>query len=344
MENQKDMIEKWTEALKSGNGHLYEPALSLYINFFSNLSDGEKTFCENHLKQCGDCRERFERVFDDEIDMDSNRIDISLKPEPGGYADPKNSFALQINPEELTFTSLPAEYDDQKMRIHLSDNTLRIVSARENRPIPIPGVLADHEQLLSITITVVRRGSAAAQEELKPMFVRYVRYLAAAALIIVAGGLAYEALNTHDQAQQADTQSTVPPDTMRQQTQTPEIRKDPEKKHIPEFRQSPLMADNFKPNDVLENFVNRQYRAGAAEIITPNNADTLSSPIRFKWKEMEGIHSFIVAVVDNKNEEVWRGSTESYELTCDLKFSSGLYYWMLKTDGDILSVRKFFVR
>ncbi len=333
----------WAEAVRSGGGHLHEPALSLYINYYSGLSDAERTFAENHLAGCAACRARFDRVFDDEIDLDANRLDMILKPEAGSYADASQELMLKINRSDMVFISVPEEYRGQKMRIRISDKTLRILSVQPNTPIAA-GVSFEKENILTVAISVVRPGSAEPSEELKPFFVKYIRYLAAAVLIVVAGGLVYESMNLHDQAQQAGDTRTTDPDTAQKQAQTPEIKKEPEMKQMPEFRQAPVLADHFVPNDVLENFIGRQYRAGAAEVLGPNNADTLSSPIRFRWKEMEGIHSFIVAVVDNKNEEVWRGSTESYELTCDLQFRSGLYYWMLKTDGDILSVRKFFVR
>ena len=356
MEEHKDIINSFSDALSSGDGHVNEPALSLYINFHNNLSTGEKTFVEKHLAACADCRERFERVFDDELDLDSQRIEIPLTAASDGHgsanvlSDRAQDFILHIRPDkkggELLFASLPYEYRGEKMSLRIAEKRIRIVCVQENEPIGIPGGLKANEQLLSVTLTALRReAAAAAEQELRPVFMRYVRYLAAAVFVVVAGGLLYESLNRHEEMPQAvDTKKEVRPDSAQtdrkvtdERTQTPEIKKTPEK------TRSAILAENYTPNDVLENFVNRQYRAGAAEIVTPNNSDTLSSPIRFKWKEMEGIHSFIVVVVDNKNEEMWRGSTGSYELTCDLKFRSGLYYWMLKTDGDILSVRKFFV-
>lgn len=355
MEEEKDIILSFSDVLRSGDEHMHEPALSLYINFHNNLSDEEKKFVEKHLASCAGCRERFERVFDDELELDSHRIDIRLTPasdgdEPGTVlSDRTQDFVLHIHPDkenkELVFASLPSEYRGEKMSLRIAEKRIRVVSLRENEPIGIPGGLMPNEQLLSVTLTTIRR-EASAEQELKPVFMRYVRYLAAAVFVVVAGGLLYESLNRHEEMPQAvDTKKELRSDSaqtdrkvMEEKTQTPEIKKTPEK------TRSVILAENYTPNEVLENFVNRQYRAGAAEIIMPNNADTLSSPIRFKWKEMEGIHSFIVIVVDNKNEEMWRGSTESYELTCKQNFSAGLYYWMLKTDGDILSVRKFFVK
>ncbi|KAB2880995.1 hypothetical protein F9K33_03270 [bacterium] len=358
METTNDIIQRFSEALKSGKGHLNEPVLSLYINFYSGLSSREKTFVENHLQQCRECSRLYEQVFDDEIDLDIGHVNVVLEtaaPDgtPGAVVlnDPEKGFTLMVRKEagsfSMSFTTLPKEFERQKMRIVINNTFLRLVSVEKNKPIPLAENSLPNGQFHSFAITVVPQKVSEIQKELRPLFIRYTRYLAAAVLIVVAGAVLYENMNQRGEkltTVETKTETTIDSLDHKKKTDIPENKKEPELKKIPEIVLTPVLADNYKPNDVLETFVHRKYRAGAAEVIAPNNADTLFSPIRFEWKEMEGIHSFIVVVVDNKNEEMWRGSTESYELTCGQKFGAGLYYWMLKTDGDILSVRKFFVR
>jgi hypothetical protein len=74
----KEIIRSFLDALRSDDGHVYEPALSLYINFNDHLSRAEKTFVEKHFAECAVCHERFERVFDDELDFDSQRFEVKF--------------------------------------------------------------------------------------------------------------------------------------------------------------------------------------------------------------------------------------------------------------------------
>ena len=301
---------------------------------------------------------RFERVFDDEIDMDNAHVDIVLKaaapdgiPAAAVWNNSDESFALTVRTENtgavMTFTKLPMEYHQRKMRLTLTGVCLRLPSVQENKPIAIRGNAFPKERNQSVTITVVPQETTKVQKELRPLFVRYTRYLAAAVLIVVAGGVIYENLHRHeDKPTAVDQKIETPADSLDRvnKTNLTDIKKEPEIKKIPQTVTTPLLADHYKPNDVLETFVDRHYRSAAVEVISPGNTDTLLSPIVFKWKETEAAQAFTVIVVDNKNDEVWRGTTKGFSVTFDHKLKPGLYYWMLKSDGDMLSVGKFFVR
>ncbi|MBL7995227.1 zf-HC2 domain-containing protein [bacterium] len=358
MEDTNDIIQRFSETLKSGEGHLSEPALSLYINFHDALSGREKTFVDNHLRQCQECSRLYERVFDDEIDLDIGHVSFVLTPAaPDGTAgaivlnSTGQEFVLMVRKEpgsfSISFTKLPREFQRQKMRIVVNNTFLRLVSVEENKPIKVADNLLSNEHFQSVRIATIPQMAAETQKTVQPLFIRYTRYLAAAVLIVVAGAVLYENLNRHEEKPTAvETKSDVPIDSLgvANKTDLPEMKKEPQLKKMPQTVITPALADHYKPNDVLESFVDRHYRAAAVEIISPVNADTISSPIIFKWKEIESAHSFGVIIVNNKNDEVWRGTAEGFSLTCEQKLKPGLYYWMLKSDGDILSVRKFFMR
>jgi hypothetical protein len=102
--------------------------------------------------------------------------------------------------------------------------------------------------------------------------------------------------------------------------------------------------ERFTPNAMLENFVGRSLRSGSdVQFITPGVGDTLSTPFTFRWDSQKGGRSYTLRVMDNKNGQVWMGSTGSGSIDFKAQVEPGLYYAKLEADGALVRVGRFVV-
>ena len=100
----------------------------------------------------------------------------------------------------------------------------------------------------------------------------------------------------------------------------------------------------FIPNDILENFIERQTRSVLkGEFVNPRTGDTLSIPCTFSWKSTKGLHKYALVLVDNKNVEVLKELTSVTTVSVTKRLEQGLYYGKLEVDGDLVNVRRFVV-
>ncbi len=105
-----------------------------------------------------------------------------------------------------------------------------------------------------------------------------------------------------------------------------------------------LSQEKFVPNEMLENFVDRTMRSGAEfKFLTPGVGDTLATPFTFRWNSQKGGRSYTVRVMDNKNGQVWMGSTGSGSIEFTTRIAPGLYYAKLEADGALVCVGKFII-
>lgn len=108
--------------------------------------------------------------------------------------------------------------------------------------------------------------------------------------------------------------------------------------------EAPLNPERFVPNQVLENFVERNVRSSSGITLTvPKTGDTLAFPYTFKWEGNDAAKSIMITVVDNKNFEVWKETSSLSELTSVKKLEPGLYYIKLQTDDKLVQMGKFVV-
>lgn len=110
----------------------------------------------------------------------------------------------------------------------------------------------------------------------------------------------------------------------------------------------PLAANaadpRFVSNEMLENFIARTVRsASGTKLLTPSVGDTLATPFTFRWSGQKGKHAYAISIVDNKNAEVWRGTTGDAEITLEKRLEPGLYYAKLEADAKLADVGKFVV-
>ena len=102
--------------------------------------------------------------------------------------------------------------------------------------------------------------------------------------------------------------------------------------------------ERFKPNEMLENFVGRTVRSGSeVKFLTPGVGDTLATPFKFRWDSQKGERNYTLRLMDNKNGQVWMGSTSSGSIDFAAQLEPGLYYAKLEADGALVSVGRFIV-
>ncbi len=74
----ENMFEEYSKFLDETTNHLSQQTLATYINLQDQLSDKEKQFISNHLTECKECSESFNKIFDEDLDLDGKRNVISL--------------------------------------------------------------------------------------------------------------------------------------------------------------------------------------------------------------------------------------------------------------------------
>ena len=105
-----------------------------------------------------------------------------------------------------------------------------------------------------------------------------------------------------------------------------------------------LPPENFVPNEMLENFVGRTMRSGAdVKFLSPSVGDTVAVPISFRWNSQKGGRSYTLRIMDNKNGQVWMGSTSLGSIDFKTQIEPGLYYAKLEADGVLACVGRFIV-
>ncbi len=105
-----------------------------------------------------------------------------------------------------------------------------------------------------------------------------------------------------------------------------------------------MLAENFVENPLLESFIDQKYRSTTMfELISPAKGDTVKMPVEFKWRSDTKTHHYLVVLLDNRNNEVWNGSTMGSRIVVNQALHPGLYYWKLQADNDLMGVRKFYI-
>jgi hypothetical protein len=106
----------------------------------------------------------------------------------------------------------------------------------------------------------------------------------------------------------------------------------------------PPNPGRFIANSALENLVGRTVRsASETRFLSPRSGDTLAAPFTFRWEGGKKRQDFTLTVVDNRNVEAWKGTTETGRLIVEKRLEPGLYYSKLEADGVLAQVGKFFV-
>ncbi len=101
-------------------------------------------------------------------------------------------------------------------------------------------------------------------------------------------------------------------------------------------------AANFSPSPNMEDLVGSTPRAASVTVNSPTNGQTIRENIVFRWKS-HGTMTFKVRILNNREGEVFRATTDRDSVLYDQRLDPGLYYWTLQADGELVHVGKFTV-
>ena len=158
------------------------------------------------------------------------------------------------------------------------------------------------------------------------------RIAAMLALAVGGGGLLYY-LSTRSGQETAQTASQRP--IVSPQTDSSRGAVSPDDSH-------PVLAENLVPNADLENLVGMRTRSEGIRVFSPLNGGLCDAATLFRWQSAGKTVQF--RVVNNKGVEVFRKETSASRLRLGKIPQPGLYYWMLRTNGELAYVGKFFVK
>jgi hypothetical protein len=100
-----------------------------------------------------------------------------------------------------------------------------------------------------------------------------------------------------------------------------------------------LFADNFAVLPSLEDLVRTEYRSSTIEIQSPALNAEVGENITFQWTHAPGKH-VILKILNNTGKEVHSVMTEKDTYIFKGMLRSGLYYWKLESDDELLFVGK----
>jgi len=79
----ENFLEEYSKLLDESKEHLSYQAIATYLNLKEVLSTKEKSFIENHLKSCSACKEKFDTVYNEDIEMDNEAEKKKLNKNTG---------------------------------------------------------------------------------------------------------------------------------------------------------------------------------------------------------------------------------------------------------------------
>jgi hypothetical protein len=108
----------------------------------------------------------------------------------------------------------------------------------------------------------------------------------------------------------------------------------------PKVTQSEYAA-NFIPSIDMEDLVGMKTRSGGLTVLSPKIGEAISFPLTFRWEGMNG--PFELRILTNTQSERLRLKVDSSQVRLKEKLVPGLYYWILRKEGETLYIGKFSV-
>lgn len=101
-------------------------------------------------------------------------------------------------------------------------------------------------------------------------------------------------------------------------------------------------ASRYRVNPNLENMIGSRVRSGLFEVLGPGNGSVITEPIRFSWTKAL-VRPHTLKIVNNKNQVLYMYPVQGNSFDFDETLASGLYYWKLESQNELLYVGKFFI-
>lgn len=101
-------------------------------------------------------------------------------------------------------------------------------------------------------------------------------------------------------------------------------------------------ASHYRVNPNLENMIGSRVRSGLFEVLGPENGSVIKEPIHFSWKKTLK-NPYTLKIVNNKNQVLYMYPVQGVSFDFNETLSSGLYYWKLESQNELIYVGKFFI-
>jgi hypothetical protein len=101
-------------------------------------------------------------------------------------------------------------------------------------------------------------------------------------------------------------------------------------------------ASRYRVNPNLENMIGSRVRSGLFEVMGPENGSVIKEPIHFSWKKAL-VSPHTLKIVNNKNQVLYTYPVQGSWFDFNETLASGLYYWKLESQNELLYVGKFFI-
>ncbi len=340
----KIFVNNYSKQPEDSGKHLSYQTIAAYINLYNDLSIKEINFTENHINSCKDCYKRFIDVFDEDFDFDDKTISLIFRQTNADgqkkiYQSSDGNIEILFSNENskigVKFIKLPEDLKNQNFRINVGPEIFRIISAQENdfyflyKNISIKDIQNINAEILK----VYDSGKTISKSRLS----KYYFYTAAAAVItIFIIGYFYFSPLKNNVAGLINNQVKI----------DSSLKEQKESFGNNLVTESRFDNDNFHSNSVLDNFIHRNVRSEkkGINIISPFLNDTVNVPIEFRWISKLKRGPKKVVIVNNKNIIVWEKVTKVDSLIFNGKLKSGLYYWKLFNNKNLIAVSRFFIQ
>ncbi len=104
-----------------------------------------------------------------------------------------------------------------------------------------------------------------------------------------------------------------------------------------------LLAEHYRPNEELENYVNYALRDIVRLEAMPKKGTVLNTTVNVSWAG-EGISRLTLKLFDNKGALIRKEENRSSPIPLSELKVPGLYYWSLENDEEVIYWSKFYLK
>jgi len=102
-------------------------------------------------------------------------------------------------------------------------------------------------------------------------------------------------------------------------------------------------SKNFETLPYLEGMLSDISRSESITVLSPEMGEVVQDNPLFEWEGREDETVYLI-ILDNLGNELFRFKSDKNQFTLSEKLDTGLYYWKLESEEDLLFLGKFLVR
>jgi len=336
------MLNDYKKSLASDD-HLRYELLATYINFFNDFSLSERSFVESHLRGCSICTEKFNEVFDFELESPITLLKVLNTQGGFTFVDRSGEFKInfRMDGSSATTTFSKAGASPAFLKFYTDSVCHRnVLDGNSKLSLPMPFDLINVDK---IELTLASETSESFSRWTWSQW-GYAKYAAAATILIGISLGGYFVLTNRSVSltdvpvvnRDRDPEKTLQKkEVLKEQVvETPNV-----KRNVPTRS---VLAENFTPNPILENFVDQKFRSLlTVKIISPTNGDTVKNPVIMYLRNHS--EEYKIVVLNNRNIEVWKTVSNLTNLKIKKNLQPGLYYWKIVVKDELVEMGKFYV-